>query len=176
MFELTKSYFVDNTPLVGTYGTSTTNIESTNNLHTDKKRLKLDKITEKSYDESVAKPPYMFTYYDEGSVPRTLSLAQDHWGFFNGATANQTLVPNTATDGGWVFTTGGAERGSAFPSMRAGALKKITYPTGGTNEFTYGSHKVLVNKNYYTSPLQLVCQCNGDRRDQHLCEYLFNHC
>jgi hypothetical protein len=99
IFELTKSYFVDNHPLVGTYGTAGS-VESVYNLHTDKKRLKLDKLTERSCDNTLIKPPHVFTYYEESNVPRTLSLAQDHWGFYNGATTNATLIPNTSTDGG----------------------------------------------------------------------------
>jgi YD repeat-containing protein len=50
-----------------------------------------------------------------------------------------------------IFSSGGADRESSFPNMRAGALQKITYPTGGTSDFSYAAHQVFVNKNYYTS-------------------------
>jgi hypothetical protein len=62
------------------------------NITTDKKRLKLEKITESTCSNSIRKPPYIFQYANE-TVPRRLSCGQDHWGFANGANTNTGLIP-----------------------------------------------------------------------------------
>lgn len=151
-FKLTHSYFSDSEPLHGKYGTTDPALESVYNLHSDRKRLRLDKITERSYDSTISKPPHIFEYFEETEVPRTLSLAQDHWGFYNGAVSNESMIPPYSTDGGFLFTTG-AERGSKWPEMRAGSLKRITYPTGGSTDFSYGSHSVFVNRPNFMPPV-----------------------
>ncbi len=148
-FELGHSYFVSDKPLVGTYDISA-GVEASLNLHTDKKRLKLVSLTEKGCYQPEVRPPYFFSYYDETSVPRTLSLAQDHWGYYNGADDNEDLVPPLSTDGGYLFEEGGtANRESSWPAVRAGALKKIQYPTGGSTEFKYGPNEVFIYRPKY---------------------------
>jgi YD repeat-containing protein len=148
-FEFSYSYFADNHALQGNYGTTRINVESFYNIHTDKKKLKLDKLKEHSCDNSLSKPSYIFTYYDESTVPRALSFAQDHWGFYNGSTGNNTLLPPVSDDGGLTFSTG-ADRSASWPTMRAGALKRISYPTGGYSEFNYNSHQVNANNSTST--------------------------
>ncbi|PZR33550.1 MAG: hypothetical protein DI538_17925, partial [Azospira oryzae] len=107
----------------------------------DRKRLKLDAIQEVSSDNSITIPPYKFFYYQENEVPRRMSFAQDHWGFFNGAIANTTLNPPTSANNG-VSYSDGANRESNWPAMRAGALKLIQYPTGGSTEYSYEPNSV----------------------------------
>ncbi|MCS3795085.1 RHS repeat domain-containing protein [Niastella sp. OAS944] len=116
-----------------------------NNIQSDKYRLKLESVQETACDESVSVPPYTFNYYGE-TVARKLSFGIDHWGFYNGADNNRTLIPTyTLKTGNELLTVDGAERDSHWPAMRGGALQKITYPTGGTTQFDYEPHKVAVN-------------------------------
>lgn len=89
---------------------------------------------------------HQFTY--NAAIPTSVnSFAIDHWGYYNGNTSNQTLVPtfkhivNTTTYSGAPFYqeinySQGANR-EANVRGGNGLLKKIIYPTGGTTEFTY---------------------------------------
>ena len=126
-FELTTSYFNDVRAeyYIGSYP-----------VDSDQKRLKLDQVQEVGCG-TPSKPPYVFTYYQASEVPRRLSYAQDHWGFFNGATGNPGMLPS----GSGVITSTGI-RESSFPAMRAGSLRQIQYPTGGTTTFDYEANQV----------------------------------
>jgi YD repeat-containing protein len=151
-FQFKYGYFTDSHPLTGSliqYGNE-------NNIHTDTKRLKLLSLTERTCNSvtvgSIAKPPYLFFYYDSTSVPRTLSFAQDHWGFYNGATNNASPIPYLSIDGGATRLTGfSANRDASWPSMRAGTLQKIQYPTGGYTRFVYNHHTATISLNKYDS-------------------------
>ena len=123
--ELTTSYFEDDTP--GDY------FQGAYQVSSDRKRLKLDQVQETGCGE-LSKPPYVFAYYQETEVPRRLSYAQDHWGFFNGEVDNEGLLPNG--------TAQGPQRESGFPAMQAGTLQQIRYPTGGSTTFTYEANTV----------------------------------
>jgi hypothetical protein len=81
-FSFYYSYFSDNSTLASHLAQAT--------INSDKYRLKLDSIKEQSCNGVIINPPYKFTYF-YGTVPRRLSLAQDHWGFYNGATSNTFL-------------------------------------------------------------------------------------
>jgi hypothetical protein len=126
-YKFTYSYFEDN---VTPFPSGLFNIPTTS----DKKRLKLDKIQEFSCDETKNIPPYIFNYYNE-LAPRQINFAQDHWGFYNGASSNTTLIP-TYTENTYTYKMG-ANRESKWPEMRGGALNKITYPTGGSTDFEF---------------------------------------
>jgi hypothetical protein len=94
-------------------------------------------------------PPYSFTYAGPTLPARATdrtdyyngpaSFALDHWGYYNGATSNNTLQttvpPGTNTLTGHSFP--GADRNPNFNFAIAGSLTRITYPTGGFNEFVY---------------------------------------
>jgi len=108
-------------------------------------RLTLTQLVEKGSD-AVADKKHVFSY--NGAIPTSLeSFAFDHWGYFNGQTANTTSVPsfaeteyvpshsNTAT-----FTFNGANREPDPAASQKGLLTKIVYPTGGYSELTYEGH------------------------------------
>ena len=108
-------------------------------------RLKLETITEKS--ESMVKPPYQFFYYEGGNLtlPSKASFARDSWGYYNGATNNQSLIPSFA--GFWNYGLGpvydefdGADRNANSDFTQAFSLEEIIYPTNGKTEFKYESH------------------------------------
>lgn len=131
-FNFSYGYFVDNaTPQatqLNTYGVP---------LQTDRYRLRLDSIKETTCDNLLQIPARRFTYFGE-AVPRRLSLGVDHWGFINGITTNQTLIPTyIETNGTSNNTINGADRGAYWPAMRGGSLNKMTYPTGGSSIFDF---------------------------------------
>lgn len=113
----------------------------------DRKRLKLNSLQKLACDASVSEPPYQFYYYDEALVPRRLSFAQDHWGFYNGATTNTTMLPLISTGPQLFHAQNGDNRNAKWPDMRAGALRLIQYPTGGGTEYIYEANRTLVTSN-----------------------------
>lgn len=143
------SYFQDNTSVLPS-------ILQSSPITTDTKRLKLDSIGQQSCDNSLLIPSYVFDYAKpDGSpnyfAPRRLSFAQDHWGFYNGADNNITLIPSyTVND----FTTyARANRESHWPEMGYGSLNKINYPTGGYTKFVFEPNEVWAKYTYYDSSL-----------------------
>lgn len=148
-FTFDYGYFYDQThPLTGYLA----GLAGQFNLHSDKRRLKLKAITEKSCGNGVVKPPYKFTYYDEGSVPRTLSFAQDHWGYYNGQTSNASMLPPISIDNGLTMVSGTyGDRGSKWPDMRAGTLQQVQHPQGGHSRFVFESHSVHIPLTIYDS-------------------------
>ncbi|ELR68346.1 hypothetical protein C900_00445 [Fulvivirga imtechensis AK7] len=138
VYEFKYDYFVDNSSVLKGYLAELNNTYSLN-LHTDKKRLKLLSLQEKSCDGSMISLPYQFTYFEGAKVPRNLSFAQDHWGYYNGADANEDLTPKVSTDGGTTFSSG-ADREGHWPQMKTGVLEQVIYPTGGTANFVFGNH------------------------------------
>ncbi len=88
------------------------------------KRLKL------LYAKQGSLPSHGFTYYQTYNLPHRGSLAQNHWGFYNGHTSNASLIPNTISG-----LTGTGNRGSDYTKMKAWSMTKHTYPTGGSTTF-----------------------------------------
>ena len=111
------------------------------------KRLKLLSVQEVGQGERI--PPHVFSYY-EGSatdnLPSKNSFARDHWGYFNGAFGNTTLVPEFRGQvrlddpGGQYVELPGANRRPDPRYTQAFSLKRIQYPTQGYRSFTYQTH------------------------------------
>lgn len=104
-----------------------------------RKRLRLKAVREMS--GGVALPPYEFTY-DPVPLPSRLSAAEDFWGYYNGKDNGQFIMPRVRTnvvflEGGDFDYVAGADRRIDTNFTQAGLLKKITYPTGGTTQYTY---------------------------------------
>ncbi|MEO0899577.1 MAG: hypothetical protein AAFY71_24420 [Bacteroidota bacterium] len=123
-------------------------------------RLQLQQIQESTCDNSIEIPPYKFEYFDDPLVnlngtnssriylPNRLSKAIDHWGFYNGSVQNNSSsmnIPRTKVTYSpiqfappvTVVFGESSDRETHEEAMRQGALKKITYPTGGSTEFTF---------------------------------------
>jgi hypothetical protein len=102
-------------------------------------------------------PPYTFTYSgptlptratdrNQFHTPVTASFALDHWGYFNGKSSNTTSIPpGTSTFSGHSYP--GADRWPDSNYTKAGVLTRITYPTGGFNDFIYqtNSYSTIAN-------------------------------
>jgi len=140
-FVFSYSYFTDN------INNTLPGILSYYNINTDKQRLKLESVAEQSCDGSITIPPHIFTYYSD-FLPRRLSFAQDHWGFYNGVNSNSTLIA-TFTKNTYEFVEG-ADRDSHWPAMENGALTKITYPTGGSTTFEFEPNTTWINTTIYS--------------------------
>jgi len=114
----------------------------------DLKRLKLLSVQEISCSGSKSVPPYSF-YYDETPLARRLSLARDHWGYYNGAVANQSLIPEvTYVCSATTITNGNANRDPSEFYMQAGILREIYYPMGGFTSFKYEAHRIDAQPDY----------------------------
>lgn len=140
-FNLSQDYFIDNTTPAVSYFSF---------INYDKYRLRLTGVQEVSCDGSKEIPPFSFEYFSE-TVPRQLSFARDHWGYNNGVITNTALYPSL-TRGGIVSLNSEkgiatADRESYFPAMRAGTLKKITYPTGGSTAFDFEANSFWLSSN-----------------------------
>jgi hypothetical protein len=150
-FSFTYSYFTSNTdglPSSGTSGTCTV----------DLKRLKLQSFKEEKCVGSLSVNPYVFEYFSE-AIPRRLSFAKDHWGYINGKTTNDRLIPTFYEKLGSAPVykeISGADRDAAWPAMRAGSLKKINYPTGGFTEFVFEANTTRVNYQKYSKTLSFT--------------------
>jgi YD repeat-containing protein len=115
-------------------------------------RLKLDRVelhgaTVKPYPQK-----YSFSYIG-GDLPPRDSYAQDFWGYYNGMDQNTTLIPyNSELDPYNSYNNNfqGANRNPNFGHASRGTLSKITYPTGGSTEYTYGSNQSSTVSYSYT--------------------------
>jgi len=96
-------------------------------------RLTLKNVYEQDRN-GVSLPPHTFTYGGP-TLPERTSYALDHWGFYNGKTGNTTSIP--AAIGPGSVPLSGADRGPDGAFATAGALTRVTYPTGGYSEFVY---------------------------------------
>ncbi len=97
---------------------------------------------------------YRLEYYNLENAPLKITMAQDYLGFYNGANANASLLPNNADkyllktlkgmnidivgrfgfDNNYLFLS---NREPAFEFAKTGMLKKIHYPEKGFTEFEY---------------------------------------
>lgn len=140
-------------------------IQVNSTISTDVTRLKLDQVVETACDGTVSSKPWIFGY-NGNFLPRRLSFAQDHWGFYNGQEHNNilnTLIPTYYADASHaipLFT--GANRDADSQAMAKGILTTITYPTGGNSTFTWEPNDVWAN--YTTSQDRQVAEVAGGRR------------
>lgn len=130
------------------------------------RRLKLTGLQE--FDKNnTSKPQFLFEY-NTTTLPHRLSFSQDFWGYYNGETnvwlttmvyvypndsqsnfekyrGVYSIIPRPNYSGNQInlerLPGGTANRNPSESNMQACMLKKITYPTGGTVEFKYNSHK-----------------------------------
>lgn len=112
------------------------------------KRLKLTGL--KHTASNVASPEVYSFSYNEAALPTKLSAARDHWGYYNGA-ANKSLIPayccnsNQKSDSVILEYGGSADREPNPAFAQAFQLRRVTYPTGGTADFTYESNVYKTN-------------------------------
>jgi YD repeat-containing protein len=128
------------------------NSNGANSYH--KKRLRLVQVNETGADMANVKSWQM--EYNATNLPAVRSYAQDHWGYYNGATGNTTLLPQVFTDKyvvrrGFdpdITPVGNREPNAAF--MQAEMLNKIIYPTGGYSSFTFEPNSYPAQEEQFT--------------------------
>jgi hypothetical protein len=98
---------------------------------------------------------YTFEYTDLNNLPARLSLAQDHWGYYNGKN-NTTLIPMPGS--AYLinkFPEATANREPDSINVQKGILKTITYPTGGRDIIDYESNKIYKQVTIYQNPVNI---------------------
>ncbi|MGN6419201.1 MAG: hypothetical protein ACTHMC_17010 [Pseudobacter sp.] len=108
------------------------------------RRLRLDSL---NYTDLTEPSAFHRFYYGEGSLPSKTSNAVDHWGFYNGASSNDsrsntgwgtfhaTSIPSYQLQTGG--TIQGANRNSNEEKSKVAVLNRIVYPTGGAAYLEY---------------------------------------
>jgi RHS repeat-associated protein len=139
------------------------------------KKLRLESVRQSSCDGNIVIPPHIFTY--EGSfLPHRLSKAIDHWGFYNGATTNETKIANipltsiTPDAGGFSpISHGSSNRETNEAEMKKGVLNQIKFPTGGTTIFNFEANTIPTSiqlppqnlRTIYSCPSAIDASCCG---------------
>lgn len=80
--------------------------------------------------------------YNENFPPCRNSFAQDFWGYYNGETQNQDLIPPASIPNSSVQIPG-ANRNVNPSFSQFGILKTMIYPTGGYTEFDYENNQAI---------------------------------
>ncbi len=107
------------------------------------KRLKLNAIIETDSTGTQQNKKTSYTYNEQLNLPAKLSLAIDHWGYYNGATNSQLIPPATVylSSSGTPIVLTGANREANPAYMQANMLTSIMHPTGGTSSFSYETNQ-----------------------------------
>lgn len=115
------------------------NVYSLGYNNTDTERLFLTSLTSDNNTKT-----YSFEYDHKDLLPPYLASMTDHWGFYNGTKADIGVDYYNGKHMKEYYN----QRNTNPSVMLYGSLKKITYPTGGTTEFTYEA-------NQYSNQLKL---------------------
>lgn len=140
---------------------------------TDIKRLQLTGITQMDTSEQLSKP-YTFIY-NTTLLPSKLSFAQDKWGYYNGKTQNPSLFPPAGIT---LNTSMYADRKVNINFAKAGILEQIVYPTKGSVNFEYESHRSDVAVDVYydvTNPSSLVSSISSTQSTNGINSVLFTY-
>lgn len=114
--------------------------------------------------ENLSPQRYRFTYERKNQTAATLSFAQDRQGYFNGIN-NGTLIPKpdsepNASPPVWGVSSF-ANRKAQFYYGVIGQLKKVQFPSGGTDSIVYEPHYAFSAKSDACTPIELV-QVSGE--------------
>ena len=109
-------------------------------------KLKLDAVYQIDAQGVQLPGGYSFNYYNPTRVPYSsksvgtgVFSGVDYYGYYNGAPSNQSLIERN-----------GGNRQPSFSSAVNGALKEITYPTGGSMRLEYESRRAGLRVNTAT--------------------------
>ncbi|MEO9484969.1 MAG: hypothetical protein ABJG47_16025 [Ekhidna sp.] len=106
-------------------------------LENDDSLTKLRLLSAFQVDENgQSLPGHTFNYY-AGILPDINEKSQDYWGYNNDRN-NTTLIPDYKS-GVYHFETS-SDREPNLSGSQVGALRSVTYPTGGESVFTYELH------------------------------------
>lgn len=91
-------------------------------------------------NQSNASLNHTFEYIQISGLPSQKSLNQDWFGYANTASNSTHFFPRPANYNDFHYGELGADRSWNFEKTKCGSLKRIVYPTGGSQEFTYEPH------------------------------------
>lgn len=128
------------------------------------KRLRLDSFERRDIlNANTTSQKWLFEY-NPLNLPSRRSFAQDHWGYYNGAIGNTTLLPriyfalpdfspldlyrNLTGFMPQHHDLGGVRTSNGF-YMQAEMLTKITYPTGGFTQFNFEPNNISGSKELF---------------------------
>lgn len=102
--------------------------------------LKLPSLTEQDPLSAIGKV-HTFEYDDTLKLPPRNTNAQDWWGYYNGQTGNSSLIETRVENFlSTPYPIGNANRNPNATAMKAGIIKRITYPAGGSTELKFEPH------------------------------------
>ncbi len=105
--------------------------------------------------------------YVSGTLPSAESLAQDYFGYYRGSASGFHFFPRPPEYSSYINGNLGADRSPVFEYAQRGALQKVTYPTGGYEEFEYEPHTILqYQSNTSYSSLQVTGSGTGQETAQ----------
>jgi YD repeat-containing protein len=133
---LKQSYFTSPNPNV-TINESTTGCY-TASITALTKRLKLDEV--EFIEVGVSTPEtysYKLNYNELIKLPYKWSPARDHWGYYNGAVNNQSMIPPMSG----ISIPFAGNRSVDSLSTQAAILQSIEFPEGGRTSFTYENNR-----------------------------------
>ncbi|HEX2629017.1 MAG TPA: hypothetical protein VHM26_08400, partial [Chitinophagaceae bacterium] len=106
-------------------------------------RFFLTKLHNINTADPLQKLTHLFTYNDPSQLPSIESYGQDYYGFSQGPTTyNTNFFPRPADYNSYENGYMGADRTPNLEGPKAGTLQKVTYPTGGYEEFIYEQHSL----------------------------------
>lgn len=122
--------------------------------------LSLQEINYSLNGDSSLSPAYKFDYDTSIHLPYKYSNGQDYWGYYNGKNSNTDQFPTLAALTAWGVPTHSDKKvDTAY--TRAGILKKIIYPTGGSLKFEYENNRIT-NDTTYVGGLRIKRITNYD--------------
>ena len=132
---------------VKTVNFSLSNLDVLGEVFVSRQNKKLDSISIQGVSSNDGSEKYKFDYFPTVYAAGTNALSGkfcDLWGYYNasGVYDMRPYVPNVVEflPGGMSIISVGnslANRSCNLSATESGVLKKITYPTGGSSEFTY---------------------------------------
>ncbi len=175
-FVLNQTYFVDNS----------TPISAWNYLPRVSKRLKFDNIIQKSCS-GLELPTTTIEYYGESNgtfFPNQFHTDIDDWGYYNAADNGANLIKAgfSVQVNNWVAnpltillpSPGEANRLPKLDATKNGAIKKITYPMGGTVSYEYELNtesEVLLNTELFNLTAFTLC----DENLPECCDWIYSN-
>ncbi|MCJ0743675.1 hypothetical protein [Pedobacter montanisoli] len=90
----------------------------------------------------ISSKTHLFEYEEDAVVPNKYDAMLDHYGYYKTGVFSGVLLPD------FIYPTTGPNRDPNLEGTKLGALKKITYPTGGTTTFEYELNKTFKGNNY----------------------------
>ncbi|MGB3466681.1 MAG: hypothetical protein WBA74_15485 [Cyclobacteriaceae bacterium] len=124
-----------------------------------RKKLKLRSIDQLSvYNSGESIKLYDFAYFENHDFPEINSKKQDMWGYYNGAN-NLSFLPQWKDENYHVNAKANTDKNPYLEYAQIGTLKKITFPTGGSQEFVYELHDF--SHDDYTKTYNIESQVPG---------------